>query len=212
MILDLILLAIFALTLFISMRKGFMHILAAFLKGVVSVVIAYFGAGPLGSLIEGTSLGRASRLRIMDLLVSKWQGSDMYQTLPGFFRDTGAADSAVENAAGTINHAAWMVLSFVIIFAGIRIVVGILSKMVRTSREKEGFAGSVDWFLGLLMGIIMGVFMVFLFLALLFPVASVVAPGSASRIMGWFDGSIFAQDLYDNNLLYLILSNAISGS
>jgi hypothetical protein len=60
------------------------------------------------------------------------------------------------------------------------------------------------------MGILMGVFMVFLFLALLFPVSSVVAPGSVSQIMGWFDGSIFAQDLYDNNLLLLILSGAIA--
>lgn len=209
MILDLILLGIFALTLFISMRKGFMHILAMFLKGVVSVVIAYFGAGPLGGLIENSPIGKASRLKILDLLVSKWQGSDMYQALPGFFREAGTADSAIDSAATTINHVAWGVLAFIIIFLGIRIVVGILTKMISSSREKEGFAGSVDWFLGLVMGIIMGVFMVFLFLALLFPVASIVAPGSVSQIMGWFDGSIFAQDLYDNNLLLLILSNAI---
>ena len=84
------------------------------------------------------------------------------------------------------------------------------TKMVSSSREKEGFAGSVDWFLGLVMGILMGVFVVFLFLALLFPVASIVAPDRVSEIMGWFDGSIFAQDLYDNNLLFLILSNAIA--
>lgn len=210
MILDLILLALFALTLFISMRKGFMHILATFLKGVASVVIAYFGAGPLGALIEGTSVGKASRLKIMDLLVSKWQDSDMYHALPGFFRESGAAGTAIENASTTINHVAWAVLAFIIIFLGIRIVVGILSKMIMTSREKEGFAGSVDWFLGLLMGIIMGVFVVFLFLALLFPAASVVAPDKVSEIMGWFDGSIFAQDLYDNNLLFLIISSAIA--
>jgi len=210
LILDLILLLIFALTLLISMRKGFMHILAMFLKGVASIVIAYFGAGPLGSLIENSSLGKASRLKIMDLLVSKWQGSDMYNALPGFFRETGAADSAIDSASTNINHTAWAVLSFIIIFLGIRIVVGILHKMVKSSREKEGFTGSVDWFLGLIMGILMGVFMVFLFLALLFPVSSVVAPGSVSQIMGWFDGSIFAQDLYDNNLLLLILSGAIA--
>ncbi len=210
MILDLILLGIFALTMFISMRKGFAHILGTFLKGVASVVIAYFGAGPLGNLIEGTSIGKASRLKIMDLLVSKWQQSDMYHALPGFFKETGTADTAIENAATTINHAAWAVLAFIFIFIGIRIVVGIFTKMVSSSREKEGFTGTVDWFLGLLMGIIMGVFVVFLFLALLFPAASIVAPDKVSEIMGWFDGSIFAKDLYDNNLLYLIISNAIA--
>ena len=210
MILDLILLGLFALTLFISMRKGFMHILATFLKGVASVVIAYFGATPLGGLIEGSSIGKASLQKITELLVSKWQDSDMYQALPGFFKESGMAGSAIENASVTINHMAWMVLAFIIIFLGIRIAVGILSRMVITSREKEGFAGSVDWFLGLVMGVIMGVFVVFLFLALLFPAASIVAPDRVSEIMGWFDGSIFAQDLYDNNLLFLILSNAIS--
>ena len=210
MILDLILLGLFALTLFISMRKGFMHILATFLKGVASLVIAYFGAPVLGGLIEGSSVGKASRSKIMELLVSKWQDSDMYHALPGFFKDSLLNGGAIESASDTINHVAWIVLAFVIIFLGIRIVVGILAKMVSSSREKEGFAGSVDWFLGLVMGILMGVFVVFLFLALLFPVASIVAPDRVSEIMGWFDGSIFAQDLYDNNLLFLILSNAIA--
>ena len=61
MILDLILLLIFALTLLISMRKGFMHILAMFLKGVASIVIAYFGAA-LFSLYIGYDIWRSQQL------------------------------------------------------------------------------------------------------------------------------------------------------
>jgi hypothetical protein len=98
----------------------------------------------------------------------------------------------------------------VLIIIVIRIVLGLLVNMVKSSRDKEGFTGTVDWILGLIIGVVIGLFMVFLFLALLFPVASIVAPGHSQDIMLWFDGSFFSQDLYDNNLLLLIFTDIFS--
>ena len=57
---------------------------------------------------------------------------------------------------------------------------------------------------------LLGLIVVFLLLALLFPVASLIAPEHAHEIMSWFEGSFFAQDLYDNNLLLLIFSDLFS--
>ena len=208
MIMDIIVIAIFVLTIFISMRKGFMFTVAFFTKGIVSVIIAYLLSSPLGKLIEGTELGKATEQRIYDHLSETWQESEVYQALPTIFR--GDADTMsqgfIERTAEGINHIAWVVLSFIVIVIVIRVVLGALVHATKRSKEKDGFTGSIDWFLGLLLGIIMGLILVFLFLALLFPVASLVAPGHAEYIMGWFNGSVFAQSLYDNNLLLLILS------
>lgn len=206
---DLAVIIIFALTIFLTVRKGFVSTVAGFLKGIVSVVAAYFLAGPLGRAIEGTPVGEATEYRISDLLSSRLESSEIYSTIPGIFRD--GADSLssgfIARSAAEINHLAWIVLSFILVLLVIRIVLGILVNSVKSSRDKGGFTGTLDWILGLAIGVIIGLFVIFLFLALLFPVASIVAPGHAQDIMSWFDGSFFSQDLYDNNLLLLIFSS-----
>ncbi|MBR6472781.1 MAG: CvpA family protein [Firmicutes bacterium] len=209
MIMDLIIAVIFVLTIFFSMRKGFMFTVALFSKGIVSLVAAYFLSGKLGAFIESSSVGEATKERIFEMLSSKWQDSEVYRAIPEVFR--GSSDSIssnlIEESANGINHAAWIILSFIIILIFIRVALGLLVRMTKSAHEKKSFTGAVDWILGLILGIVMGVIVVFLFLALLFPVASLVAPGHAEEIMAWFNGSIFAQDLYDNNLLLLLLSN-----
>ena len=208
MIMDLIIIAIFMLTIFLSMRKGFMFTVALFSKGLLSLVIAYFLSPILGGFIESSEVGEATKMRISETLTAKWQESEIYQAIPEIFR--GSSDSMsndiIESSASGINHAAWIILSFIIIVVVFRLALGILVKMVKDSREKEGFTGTLDWLLGLILGVVMGIVMVFLFLALLFPVASLVAPGHAQDIMAWFNGSIIAQDLYDNNLLLLVIA------
>lgn len=209
---DLIVILIFVLTIFFSMRKGFIFTVALFSKGILSIVAAYFLSTPLGAFMEQTEVGVTTKERIAEHLTEKWQDSEIYQALPAIFRGEtdGAASDFIERSAAGINHAAWIILAFIVVLIVIRIIISALVHMTQRSKEKEGFTGTLDWFLGLILGVVMGVFMVFLFLALLFPVASLVAPGHAQDIMAWFDGSIFAQSLYDNNLLLLILSGMLA--
>ncbi len=206
---DIAIIALFALTMFLTMRKGFIGTVAGFLKGILSVVAAYFLASPLGTFIEGTRIGEVTEFRISEALSTKLEASEIYETMPGMFKAgaEAAASGFVARSAAEINHAAWIVMSFILILVVTRIVLGLLVSMVKSSRDKEGFTGTVDWILGLVMGMVLGLIVVFLFLALLFPVASLIAPGQAQNIMSWFEGSFFAQDLYDNNLLLLIFSS-----
>lgn len=206
---DIAIIALFALTMFLTMRKGFIGTVAGFLKGILSVAAAYFMASPLGAFIEGTKIGEATEFRISQALSTKLEASEIYETMPGMFKAGAEAATSgfVAKSAAEINHAAWIVMSFVLILVVIWIVLGLLVNMVKSSRDKEGFTGTVDWILGLIMGMVLGLIVVFLFLALLFPVASLIAPGQAQNIMSWFSGSFFAQDLYDNNLLLLIFSS-----
>ena len=206
---DIAVIALFALTIFLTMRKGFIGTVAGFLKGILSIVAAYFLAGPLCAFLEGSKIGEATEYRISEALSTRLESSEVYSTLPGMFRDGAGSVSSgfIAGSAAEINHAAWIVLSFVLVLVFIRILLGLLVSMVRSSRDKDGFTGTVDWVLGLIMGMILGLIVVFLFLALLFPAASIIAPGHSQEIMSWFEGSFFAQDLYDNNLLLLLFSD-----
>ena len=206
---DITVIVIFALTIFLTMRKGFIGTIAGFMKGILSVAAAYFLASPLSELIEGSKIGEATEYRISEALSTKLDSSEIFSTLPGMFKQgaESATSGFIAKSAAEINHAAWIVLSFVLILIVVRIFLGLMVSMVKSSRDKEGFTGTVDWILGLIMGMILGLIVVFLFLALLFPVASLIVPDRAQDIMSWFDGSFFAQDLYDNNLLLLIFSN-----
>ena len=206
---DIAIIVIFALTIFLTMRKGFIGTIAGFMKGILSVIAAYFLATPLCEFLEGSKIGEVTEFRISELLSSKVEGSAVYETMPGMFKEgvESLTSGFVAKSAAEINHAAWLVMSFVLILIVVRIILGLLVSMVKSSRDKEGFTGTVDWILGLVMGLILGLIVVFLFLALLFPVASLIVPDRAQDIMSWFDGSFFAQDLYDNNLLLLIFSS-----
>ena len=206
---DITVIVIFALTIFLTMRKGFIGTIAGFMKGILSVAAAYFLASPLAALIEGSKIGEATEYRISEALSTKLDSSEIFSTLPGMFKQgaESATSGFIAKSAAEINHAAWIVLSFVLILIVVRIFLGLMVSMVKSSRDKEGFTGTIDWILGLIMGMILGLIVVFLFLALLFPVASLIVPDRAQDIMSWFDGSFFAQDLYDNNLLLLIFSN-----
>ena len=168
---DITVIVIFALTIFLTMRKGFIGTIAGFMKGILSVAAAYFLAGPLAALIEDSKIGEATEYRISEALSMKLDSSEIYSTLPGMFK--AGAESATS---------------------------GFIAKSATVT-------GTVDWILGLVMGLILGLIVVFLFLALLFPVASLIVPDRSQDIMSWFDGSFFAQDLYDNNLLLLIFSS-----
>lgn len=206
---DITVIVIFALTIFLTMRKGFIGTIAGFMKGILSVAAAYFLASPLSELIEGSKIGEATEYRISEALSTKLDSSEIFSTLPGMFKQgaESATSGFIAKSAAEINHAAWIVLSFALILIVVRIFLGLMVSMVKSSRDKEGFTGTIDWILGLIMGMILGLIVVFLFLALLFPVASLIVPDRAQDIMSWFDGSFFAQDLYDNNLLLLIFSN-----
>lgn len=206
---DITVIVIFALTIFLTMRKGFIGTIAGFMKGILSVAAAYFLASPLAALIEVSKIGEATEYRISEALSTKLDSSEIFSTLPGMFKQgaESATSGFIAKSAAEINHAAWIVLSFALILIVVRIFLGLMVSMVKSSRDKEGFTGTIDWILGLIMGMILGLIVVFLFLALLFPVASLIVPDRAQDIMSWFDGSFFAQDLYDNNLLLLIFSN-----
>ena len=95
------------------------------------------------------------------------------------------------------------IISFAAIIFLLRVVLSLVGRAF-SHRYHGGFAGVMDWLLGLLLGVITGVIYVFVFLALVVPAVGLFMPEHCETVMGWLDSSVFAGDLYNNNLLLVL--------
>lgn len=207
MIMDALVVLIFVLSIFFSMKNGLIASLANFCKGFVSVVIAYIFCDKLAFYVrESTPIGDAVLLKINSHLLETVEASPIYQVLPDLFKSDSGSVSAgiIAGGAEKLTDITITILCFAAILFFLRFVLGFISALIRKSRIKKGFIGTLDRFLGLILGVVTGQFYVYLFLAVLFPLTGVFAPSHATTVTGWFNGSFFARDFYDNNLLLLM--------
>lgn len=208
MIMDIAVLILFSLTIFFSMRKGFVMTVVSFLRGIASVVIAWLFCDDLARffLLE-TGLGSAAASKIHRILAEKLalSSSDL-QLLPALLRDPAdsTASALLDTGTDKLTRLLVTILCFFLILVVLRLL---FSLLLRTFSQEYhgGFRGGIDWFLGTLMGVLLGAVSVFLFLALLFPLAEIFFPAHTETVSGWMEGSLFAKDLYDSNLLLILL-------
>ena len=209
---DLIVLGIFFLTIFFSMRRGFIICSTKFIKGIVSIVLSAVFCSRLADLvIEKTELGSTVHEKIAGQLLSKWQESGIFSSAPGFLRNSinNIADAYTDRVSVYFTRILFIILSFVVILIALRSLIAIFASLAKRNRNRGGFPGFMDKALGTMLGAVLGIIYVFVFLALLFPAAGLIFPEKADLIMGWFDGSAFARDLYDNNLLLVLLQGRL---
>ncbi len=207
MVMDISILAVLVLTIFFSMRKGFALTVAGFFKGFASFIIAWFFCDDLALwLMNSTPVGTGAAKRISEGLSAKWESSDIYMALPDLFKQSGgdaAAGSMISQGSLRITELLLTILSFAAIVFLLRAVLSLLGRAF-SHKYNEGFAGVMDWFLGLILGSVLGVLYVFVFLALLFPVVGLFMPEQCETVMAWLDSSVVAGDLYNNNLLLIL--------
>ncbi len=206
MIMDILILGIFSTTIFLSMRKGFAMTVANFFKGVVTLIIAWIFCDDVSAfLTEKTFLGTKISETIQAHLTAKWEDSDMYKALPDLLKagsDHGTGDLISEGAA-SLTAVLMTIFSFVLIVLVLRLAVSLFIHLF-SHKENEGFTGAMDWFLGTLLGVILGIISVMLFLAVVLPLVGILMPGQLDTVTALFQGSFFAEDLYDNNLLLIL--------
>ena len=213
MVMDIAILAVLVLTIFFSMRKGFVLTVAGFFKGFASLIIAWIFCDDLALwLMNSTPVGTRAAERISEGLSAKWESSDIYMALPDLFKESGgssAAGSMISQSSVRIAELLLTILCFVAIVFLLRVVLGLLGRAF-SHKYNEGFAGVMDWFLGLILGSVLGVLYVFVFLALLLPVVGLFMPEQCETVMGWLDSSVIAGDLYNNNLLLILFRDFLN--
>lgn len=207
MALDITILVILILTIFLTMRKGFVLSVVSFFKGFVSLIIAWLFCDDAADwLINKTEVGIRTMERINQGLSSKWESSDIYMALPDLFKENGGSQlsgTLILDGSAKLAQILLAIICFVLIVAAIRLVLAIIGSLF-SHKNNDGFAGKVDWLMGLVLGLVLGVLYVFVFLALLVPVAGLVAPEYCQTIVAWLDESMVAGDLYNNNLILIL--------
>ena len=215
MVMDILILAVMLLTIFFSMRKGFAMSVVSFFKGFASLIIAWVFCDDLALwLSANTAIGTAITDKINRGLASKWESSDIYAALPDLFKENGAdaaAGSLIADGSARIAGLIITIISFSAIVFMLRVVLAFVGRTF-SHQHNEGFAGIMDRILGLLLGTILGILHVFVFLALLLPVAGLFVPEQCQTILGWLDSSVIAGDLYNNNLLLILFRDFLNFS
>lgn len=204
---DLVIVGIFALSIFIAIKRGFVLCLAKFTKGIVSIVISWLICDDIAYfLINRSPVGDRVSNIVASKLSFKWQQSDIYNSIPELFKkgSTSFSSDLIEKGSIKITELLLVIICFIAVLILLRFVLNLFVRIAKSSRKKKGIVGKLDGVLGLALGSVTGVFYVFLFLALLFPLGGLFFPNHLTQIMGYFDGSIIAQDLYDNNLLLIL--------
>lgn len=212
MIADLFVLAVFALSVFFSMRRGFAMTLAGFLKGIAAVVLAWIFCDDLAAiLLDIPTLHDFAVGRISAGLSARWESSAVYNALPKLFTEgeNGITDALINEGVTKLSLLFFTILGFFLILIGIRLFVRLLEKAL-SHKHRGGFIGFSDRLLGLLLGIIVGAFNVLLALALLLPLAGLFLPSLSESIPAWFENSHFAREIYDNNLLLILMRDFLA--
>ena len=114
----------------------------------------------------------------------------------------------ISTLADTMTSLSVTVISFLLVLLTVKIMLWVITELL-SKKKNKGFTGALDGILGLAFGIVRGFLIVFLALSLLVPVRSFVSPETASLISDSLDSSAFAKDLYDNNLLMLVIRDLI---
>lgn len=207
MIADLLVLAVFALSLFFSMCRGFAATLAGFMKGIAAVIIAWLFCDDLSKiLLDIPVLHDFAVGRISAGLSARWESSVVYNALPKLFTEgeNSITDALINEGVTKLSLLFFTILSFFIILLAIRLIARMLEKVL-SHRHCGGFVGFSDKMLGILLGIIVGAFNVLLVLALLLPLVGIFVPSLSENLPSWFESSLYAKDIYDNNLLLILL-------
>lgn len=212
MIMDLFVLMIFALSIFFSIRRGFAMTLAGFMKGALAVIAAWLLCDDLSRLLlRIPPLHDFAAGRIQEGVTAKWESSSIYNLLPSLFTEgeNNISDVLVNEGVTKLLWLFFTIIGFLIILITIRIVASFLERRF-SHKGRGGFIGFSDKLLGLLLGSVVGIFNIMLVLALILPAAGFLVPSLSESIPAWFESSLFAKDIYDNNLLLILLRDFLA--
>ncbi|HHX13356.1 MAG TPA: CvpA family protein [Clostridiales bacterium] len=204
--LDILIAAVFALSTAQGLRKGFAFSLFHSIGLVASVILGYFLYPSFGNLLR-----RFTGLydNIHRWLVIKIGGNNPGR-IASFLKDLPKPlQEAAENAERTITASIssgltdfmFNIFSFLLVVVLIRLLL-ILLPALFSKKHHHGLIGFIDGFFGLLFGAGRGILIIFLLLALLVPLISII---KSDIITNALEASILAQPMYDSNPIFLWL-------
>lgn len=212
MIFDILVIVILTAAMVLGFRSGFVYTFIHTVGWIIAVLIGFIWSPQARSFIE---LHTNIYDSLYDKFFNKFSDSftladDTVGHLPKIIVKAieNTETTLASSIADTMTELCITVISFLAIVITVKIVLWVVTELL-SKKKNEGFTGMIDGLLGLAAGIVRGFLIVFVVLALLVPVSSFVSPETAAAISQNLDESVFAKDLYDNNLIMLVVRDLI---
>ena len=128
-------------------------------------------------------------------------------SLPTILGDAlaGARDKMTAGLAEVMADRVFAILCFALVVIAVKIVIFIIIHLLSKRNNQNGVVGFADGLAGMVTGFAKGMIVVFVLFALMVPVMNMFFPEHIEAAMKALETSRFAGDLYNNNLLLLIV-------
>lgn len=214
MVLDIIVAIIILGAMILGFRTGFVYTFLHMAGWVLSLVLAFVWSPWLKNIvIARTGVDDVLRLTLVQRLSNAAGSEQLTNFLPDLLQNAVAniLGQTAQSAATSITDLLLSIICFLLtVFAAkliFWILIGFLSK-----RHNDGAVGFLDSLLGLIFGLAKGIILVFLLLAIMVPIASLLDPKWTTFVMESLHSSYFTGTLYDNNLIVLIVRDFLTSS
>ena len=208
-VLDLILLATLALSIFFGYKKGLIGVAFNLCAFLVAIIVTWILYNPVTNIvINNTEIDDGIKNAIIEKGVIKQDEKNQKENKVNEFIGqyittpiTDATNNAVEETAKVISEKIVAIGVAIVLFIVVRIAL-ILLKFVAEAIAKLPIIKQCNKAGGLVYGAIRGMFVIYTFLAILFLAMSVNNSGTIANMI---NSSIISKILYENNLILNII-------
>lgn len=205
MVLDIIIVVIFLICALRGKSQGFLDSLVRLAAVSGGVIIGILNTDKIRSLLFALPIDDFMKGK----LTEKFNGQemDLLKFIPKVLRTKFEA-FGLDGLPTTVNrftNLSLTIISFSAIVGLVWIISSYIRRRIMRGRKHKNLLGTVDSSVGLLFGSIKGAIIVFLLLALMFPLTTLFAPEHISTLNEQLNNSYIAGYLYDiNPLIYFM--------
>lgn len=207
MVLDIIVIVIVLSTMVQGYRHGFLQTFIHTVGWIIALAVSYTWSPKVKTFIlDKTNFYQFVYDNIFDKVNTTMSPQEIQSTLPTIIQEfvTKLTGSFSDSLATGLSDLLFTIISFLVVVMAIQLVLHLIFSLLGKGHN-DGLPGFFDGFTGLLFGFIKGVLLVFFLLALMFPIASLAAPNVMTFLMHNLESSRLAGDLYNNNLILLVV-------
>ncbi|MHC1723241.1 MAG: CvpA family protein [Aminipila sp.] len=211
MILDVIVAIVIIGTMVQGYRHGLLQTLVHTVGWVLALAFAFIWSPRFNEFImDNTGLYKLIYGNINEKVSTTLSPVEMQGNMPTIIQDplTNLTNSLAGSISAGLSNLLFTIACFLAITLATQAILHILIALV-SKKHNDGLTGLLDGCIGMVFGFIKGLIYVFVLLALMIPIASLANPKIMTFLMESLGNSYFATELYDNNLIVLIMKDLL---
>lgn len=211
MILDIIIAILVIGTMVQGYRHGLLRSLVRVVGWFIALGAAFFWSPEFNTIVKtNTHLYDSIYGNINQKVSTAISPAELQGSMPTIIHDPLA--NLINSLAGSISaglsNLLFTIACFLMVTFAVQAILHILISLL-SKEHNRGITGFFDGCIGMIFGFIKGIVYVFVLLALMIPVASLADPKVLTFLMENLNNSHFASELYNNNLILLIMKDML---